>query len=1078
MTRGRGRSNSFTPRGRGRGGPPRHGPARDIQCSNCGYSHQPGQCPAYGRQCRKCRRFGHFQSQCRSQHAAKVDSMTQNDMHGEDDSPEYFLIDTVRNEGKDWVAPLCFGDVSIDFKLDTGAQCNVMPLEVYNRISTEPLLPSTACLESYTKSQIVPQGKAVLPVTVKDVTHQVTFQVVHGDYAPLLGRSSCEALQLIARVDAVGLSVLDSFPKLFEGLGCLPGQYRITVDPAVSPVVHAPRRIPHAQRSKLQSELDSMIKKGIIEKVPVNEPADWVSSLVCVDKPDGSVRVCLDPQDLNKAIKREHYPLPTVEEIAAKCTGARFFTTLDASKAFFQVQLDSESSKLLTFNTPFGRHRYLRMPMGILSAPEVYQHRMELVVEGLEGVAVMMDDILVYGQSEEDHDAHLKQVLQRCQTNNLTLNRHKCQVKQQSVKFLGHTFTDRGLQPDPAKVAAITSLPTPTDRAGVYRLMGMVNYVSKFVPNLSSLSEPLRVLLCNETQWHWEKPQEDAFQAICKVLTEAPVLAYYNPAKALTLQVDASSTGVGAAMVQEGHPVAYASKSFTPTQCRYAQIEKEMLAVVFGCNKFREYVIGRDVLIETDHKPLEAIFKKPFHAAPVRLQRMLVQMLHYPGVRLVYKRGAEMFFADALSRAHLDEQLKNGEVLDIHTLSGVITDAQLGRFQEATAKDPVLQALQATVLDGWPDQLQGVHSDIQCYWNFRDEISVCDGLLVKGSKVIVPKSLRPEMLEKLHDGHMGISSTISRARTSLFWPRMSSDITDWIQSCSVCQRHQPSLAAEPMMAHEIPKLPWAKVGTDLFYKDGVTYIIVVDYYSKYPEITKLPSSTSSSAIAALKTQFARFGVPSLVVSDNGPCFSSTEFQQFATQWQFQHITSSPGHPKSNGQAERMVQTVKAMLLKSADPYKALLSYRTTPLAGVQLSPAELLMGRQLRTLVPAASELLAPAYHDPLVVHPRLVARQNSQKSYHDRSSHALPDLHVGDPVYVQEGKVWTEGTVTGYRQEPRSYEVQVAGNTYRRNRCRLRLRRDPMPDVQSSAKGEQQQEQSYVTRSGRLVKKKLPEDA
>ena len=377
---------------------------------------------------------------------------------------------------------------------------------------------------------------------------------------------------------------------------------------------------------------------GIIEKVPLNEPADWVSSLVCVDKPDGSIRVCLDPRDLNCAIKREHYPLPLVEDITASCAGATLFSTLDAEKAFYQIQLDEESSRLLTFNTPFGRYRYLRMPMGIKSAPEVYQRRMEQVFEGLPGVKVIMDDIITHGCNKEEHDTQLRAVLQRARDNNLRLKKSKCHIGQEEVKFHGHIFTKDGLKTDPEKVRAVVEMPRPTDQAGVKRLLGMVNYVSKFIANMSDLTAPLRELLHQDVEWHWEEQQEASFKKVKEALALSPVLGYYDAKKELTLQVDASSTGLGAALIQGGQPIAYASKALTPTQEKYAQIEKELLAVVFGCAKFEEYIVGRNITIETDHKPLESIIKKPLHASPLRLQRMLVQLQRYPEINLVYKR--------------------------------------------------------------------------------------------------------------------------------------------------------------------------------------------------------------------------------------------------------------------------------------------------------------------------------------------------------------------------------------------------------------------------------------------------------
>ena len=397
-------------------------------------------------------------------------------------------------------------------------------------------------------------------------------------------------------------------------------------------------------------------------------------------------------------------------------------------------------------------------------------------------------------------------------------------------------------------------MPRPTDKSGVERLLGMINYVSKFIPNMSDLTAPLRQLLHQDVEWHWEEQQEASFKAIKESLVCAPILGYYDAKKSLTLQVDASSTGLGAALIQEDRPIAYASKALTPTQERYAQIEKELLAVVFGCAKFAEYIVGRDVTVESDHKPLEAIMKKPLHVAPLRLQRMLVQLQRFPGINVVYKRGDSLHLADALSRAHLEEQLTNAEQLDINLVEDVISDHQLARFAEATKEDAILSDLQQVILSGWPDSKGQVPPNAQEFWNYRDELTVAQGLIVKGQKIFVPSSLRGEMLEKMHEGHLGINKTIARARDVLFWPRMSVEITEKIKNCPVCLENRPSQQPEPLKSHEIPPLPWAKVGTDILHKNGRNYLVTVDYYSKWPEMTLLPLMTSTGVITALKSK--------------------------------------------------------------------------------------------------------------------------------------------------------------------------------------------------------------------------------
>ena len=1051
-------------------------------CSKCGTEHIPMRCPAYGKQCHKCKQVNHFAKMCQKKirdSKKPVDSVVEHEGQDKDleenqdveseevcvDEFESFFIGSLEAGQKDWTETVNFGNLQVKFKLDSGAQCNVLPKSLYDKISSESLDSTTVKLESYSKTFIRPIGQCSLTGENRGKKHRLCFQVVNGDYTPLLGRVTCEEMGLIQRVNYVNIETLmKDYADVYSGLGCLPGEYHITVDPDIPPVVHPPRRIPHAKRSKLKQELDRMVRSGIIEKVPINEPADWVNSTVVVDKPNGSVRVCLDPRDLNVAIKREHYPLPTVEEITARCAGAKLFTTLDAENAFYQIKLDKESQKLLTFNTPFGRFRYLRMPMGIKSAPEVYQQRMELVFEGLDGVEVMMDDILVHGQDEKEHDARLQAALQRARQNNLKLNQKKSKVKQTEVKYLGHIFTGDGLKTDPEKVRAVMEMPRPTDKTGVQRLLGVLNYVSKFIPNMSDLTAPLRQLLIKETAWHWDQKQEESFQAIKRILSAAPVLAYYNPTEKLTLQVDASSTGLGAVLIQDDRPVAYASKALTPAQQSYSQLEKELLAVVFGCSKFDEYIVGRDVKVETDHKPLESITKKPLYAAPLRLQRMLVQLQRYPTIKLTYKRGEEMYFADTLSRAYLKETLVNTEVLEISVLDHMISDTQIDRFAVATAKDITLSLLQSVVMAGWPETKEQTPNKIQDYWNIRDEITISQGLLLKGEKIIVPEELRNEIVEKLHSGHLGINKTLQRAREVLYWPGMNQDIKESIQQCPNCLENQPSQRAEPLQSHEIPPLPWSKVGTDLLQKDGRNYIVIVDYYSKWPELTRLNSCTSAAVINALKSQFARYGIPTVLISDNGPCYSSKEFKDFTAEWDIQHITSSPGFPKSNGQAERTVRTVKAMLEKAKDPYTALLAYRNTPIDGVNLSPAQMLMGRRLRTTVPQTPKMLIPQRYDPQEVIGKLKERQERQKSYHDKSTRPLMPLKEGETVRIQEDKKWKPAQVVKQLQEPRSYLVQTEKGTYRRNRRHLLKTEEPKPPEMDDLFEEQETATSGMT--------------
>ena len=267
--------------------------------------------------------------------------------------------------------------------------------------------------------------------------------------------------------------LLDEYADVFEGLGKLAGLYKITVDETIKPVVHPPRHLPVAIIERVQRKLEEMTTDGIIEKV--NQPTDWVYSMLVVSKPsteadgESKIRICLDPRDLNVAIKRGHFPMPTIEEIATRLNGAKVFRVFDASDGFCPVELDEDSSLLTTFNTPFGRHRWKRMPFGIKSAPEVWQRKMREHIEGLKEVEVIADDFVIVGYGDTptewqaDHDRNVRAFLDRCRERTLKLNKNKARLKQHEVPFIGHILTPQGFKLDPCKVKAIVDKPGPTD---------------------------------------------------------------------------------------------------------------------------------------------------------------------------------------------------------------------------------------------------------------------------------------------------------------------------------------------------------------------------------------------------------------------------------------------------------------------------------------------------------------------------------------------------------------------------------------------------------------------------------------
>ena len=929
--------------------------------------------------------------------------------------------------------------MSVDYSFSCSrAAKSLMPYKVYEQLeSKQPVRSTDKGFQSYTKHPIDVEGFVVLPTKYKDKCIDVKYYVVHIDQRPLLAGDPSEQLGLIQRVQKI--DELDVYPELKKTTGTLPGKYSLKIDPTVSPVVHGPRRQPKALLMQIKDKLREMEENGYITRV--KEPTDWVSSMVTVVK-NGGIRICIDPRDLNRAIRREHYPIPTVEEVVASFPKAKVFTVLDAKSGFLQIPLDYESSLLTTFNTPQGRYRWLRLPFGVKSAPEIFQHIMDDMLHDIDGARAIMDDILIGGEDDNEHDIILEKVVRRATEWNLMFNFKKCQIKKRQVDYVGHTVSENGLEANKDKVRALMEMPTPQTKQEVRSFSGLVQYLSKFIPNLSTIDAPLREVMKQDVEFFWLEPQEASFEKLKMLCAEAPVLARYDVTKDVTIQCDASSYAVGGVLLQDGHSVAYTSRALTETEKRYAQIEKEALAILHYCKKFHFYIFGKPVLIESDHRPLQAIFAKPMQSASMRLQAMMLRLQPYD-LHVTYRPGREIAIGDALSRANLPDKETEMDNILVNVIDFVaVAPTRYKQFQECTANE--LNELYQIILKGWPDtKLETPHS-VRAYWNIRDELSVTDGIIMKGLRITVPPSMRQDMLKQIHESHLGITKCKQRAREALFWPSMCQQVEDLVSDCPECQTYQNRQGKEPLKPTKIPDLPWMEIACDIMEWHGEKYMVTVDYYSKFIEVDKVPTQSSACAISAIKSQICRHGIPEILRSDNGPQFASAEFTKFCQDYGICHVTSSPGYPQSNGEAERAVQTMKRLWSKCKDKYLALLDYRTTPLESCNLSPAQIAMSRRPRNKIPVARDLLRPIAYDGESIRQQLEEHKQKQLFYYNRNASVnLPPLLPGDPVRVQPApgaRQWLPATVVKRHDAPRSYVVEHQGKKYRRNRKHLRL--------------------------------------
>ncbi|UYV71534.1 K02A2.6-like, partial [Cordylochernes scorpioides] len=866
---------------------------------------------------------------------------------------------------------------------------------------------------------------------------------------PLLSRRACELLNLARRIEVVATRInpIKEFPEVFEGLGQIGNPYEIKLKPGAKPyAVHTPRRVPIPLMEKLKTRLEELEKAGIIAQV--NVATEWCAPTVIAGKPNGDIRFCVDLSRLNEHVQREVHPMPVVEHMLGQLGEARFFSKLDANSGFHQIPLSPDCQHLTTFITPFGRYKYCRMPFGISLAPEYFQRVMSIILQGMDGVMCYLDDILIFASDSKTHDRILRLVLRKLKEAKVTLNKAKCVFGVPRINFLGHILDEDGIRPDPAKIEAVAKMPAPTDVHGVRRFLGMVNHLGRFVENLSEIVAPLNQLLVKGQDFVWDCSQERAFRKLKELLTTQPILAAYDVRKPTMVSSDASSYGLGAVLKQEGkngiwRPVAYSSRTMTPTEKRYAQIEKEALAITWACERFQDFLLGKRFRIETDHKPLIPLFStKELSSLTPRLQRFRMRMMRF-GFEIVHIPGKELLDADALSRQPLltTEGGENERQTSAHinaVLSSITDkDEMLTKIFEAQQEDTTLKAVVNYLEQGWPDKKK-MSQALLSYWHVKDELGVQNGLLMRSCRLVIPASMKLEILDKLHAGHFGITKTRLRARETVWWPGISEEIAETVRKCSVCIQEAVS-KHEPLIPTNFPTRPWQKIGMYLFKFENKWYLVVIDYYSRFPEVVQLDRLTANVVVRSCKSIFARHGIPETVVSDNGTQFGAArEFANIARQYGFTHVTSSPRFPQSNGMAEAGVKIAKLILKKNQDPSLGLLEYRSTPLEN-GYSPAELLMGRKLRTTLPIAPENLNPRLVDSQTLKRKEGRRRKDMKSRYDRRCGAtdMEELSEGDTVWITDMRIW--GIVKKKASTPRSYMVDTPVGTLRRNRFHLR---------------------------------------
>ncbi|XP_018403549.1 PREDICTED: uncharacterized protein K02A2.6-like [Cyphomyrmex costatus] len=687
------------------------------------------------------------------------------------------------------------------------------------------------------------------------------------------------------------------------------------------PCFSKPCTIPLALQDKVDKELEKMIKSGVISHI---ETSKWASPLVIVPKPNRAVCITGDfKRTINDQLHVQQYPLARVDEILEKVSGGQTFTKLDGPDTFHQVEVEESCKKYLVINTHRGLYRYNVLPQGIASSPAIFQELMDQMLKGIPMAGSFVDDTISTGKNDEAHLQNLRMILQRMREWNFRLSSEKCIFMQQSVKFLGQILCAEGICTDPEKVESIMSMREPRDVKEVKSFLRLVNFYSKSINNLPHLRQPLKKLTRDGVVWNWNNQCKESFNRLKESVSSAPVLVHYQQNVPIGISCDASSVGIGVVLFHRyedssEQPISFASKTLLPAERDYSQVEKKALSIVFGVKHFIQYLYGHRFILITDHNPLVTIFspnRELPSLAETRLHRwaMFLSGFLYD---IKYRKTCHLNNARTLSYLPLDIN----QPVDIveEEIEAIIKEHPIfsSSIKLKTILDPTLLSVIGLIRKGWPHKPSRLPDELKPYFTHRDELLIVQGIVMWGTQVVVPEALRQQILEQLHETHSGVGRMMSLASNHVWWPGIHRDIRLFVKSCTSCAVSHDNAA--PLHPWSFSEKPWQHLHIDLAGPIlNSMWLIIVDAYSKWPEIYNLENDTSSAhVIQCIRESIARYGTPDTIVSDNGPQFLSREFEEFCKSNGIRYTKSSAYHLRSNEEVKRFVRMFKNCMKRS------------------------------------------------------------------------------------------------------------------------------------------------------------------
>ncbi|XP_055910453.1 uncharacterized protein K02A2.6-like [Eupeodes corollae] len=809
-------------------------------------------------QCHFCKKWGHTQKYCymknrnnsyfrnrsksrnrnNSYNAQRNKISAVNDSDVEENSGLGYLNNVIYdNSSALFIHVICNGK-QLKMEIDSGACTSVMHISTW-----KSLYPNTEIKEYNRNLNVISGGKVDIvgcamvkvKLTLEGDEFELELVVIGGPkvFIPLLGRSWLDRIvplwrdkivsgnKLIAKVEVTQKCVTDLFtkyPNFFKGEKTVAIQRfkaNILLDENTVPVFCKPYSLPFGVKDRVKKELDRLVAENIIYPVKYS---NWASPIVAVEKPSGEVRLCVDCKGtINPYVRTNHYPLPKSEDIFVAMAGCAVFSVLDLEGAYQQVEVEDSCQEFLTINTDWGLFRYRRLIFGVKCASAIFQDIMDKILNGLSKVKCYIDDIIIGGANFDECKNNLRKVLERLNEFKVRVKYEKCRFYKNEIDYLGHIISEDGIKPSTKNLEAIKNAPQPQNLTQLKSYLGLLNYYSRFIPNLSTELRSLYELTKKEVAFEWSSKCEEAFIRSKTLILQNNILAHYDPSKEIVLHCDASPYGVGGILshIINGieRPVLFASSTLSSSEQNYSQLHKEALAIIFTVKKFHKYIYGRTFTIYSDHQPLREIFnpKKSTPAvAAARIHRWAVFLSTYQ-YKIEYKKGSQMSNADGLSRLPLlyATGLENDSIKAIRSTNYM--NINFEDVRQETERDWELKSVLSMIQNGFPSLVQ---HNLKIYVQKKFSLSREGGCLFYGERLIIPRTLRDSILTLLHDTHIGVVRMKMLARQYFWWPGIDGDIESHVFNCKACvyssnkpvsSHHQPWPESNSFFERVLPK---------------------------------------------------------------------------------------------------------------------------------------------------------------------------------------------------------------------------------------------------------------------------------